>query len=625
MRLLNYIVSNVRFFLKRGYSFFDKFRIARCAERNFRKLDVPSWDYERGRAIKRQSNPITHLLSGDTQAIADAESILRGNFRILSKTISVAEMPDWHCDYFSGHVYKVRPYPSYDIPENCSVDIIAPWELSRFLFVPTLISAFLANGDEKYGRRFFELLDDWQKKNPYLHGINWMCALDIAIRAFNIALGLIHFGEIDPGASNRGRHLLWAHLVYLQKRDIYEVRRTVNNHLLVTLVLHYALLNLYKSPVLEKWRASAFELIENELAQQFHDDGGNYESAILYHQFVLESLFVAAGLICDLPQVGEAADFSAFPAIFKPTLVKASDFTASYAHAWHGVPQIGDSSDGRVFLYRSYFSWGPANCDYLAAWSGLLLGQQDPFGKVMSGGNLRIFAQSGMATYANPIYGVLCYVMPVAMRAAGHNHMDKTSFIFRVGEIPILVDTGTYCYTSNSVAREEHRSGRGHNVLLCNHADQADLDGKATFSAPQFGEMGISLEQGGGASVSESIFYLWHDGYRRFPGVGRVERRISCLADGIRIEDSLDGQGNVSIELIFNFHPSLSILLEGSLVCVISDQKPICTIACEVGWALSTEPGWFSTSYGYREANTRLVVSARCELPIRATTTFTIH
>ena len=625
MGLLDCIVSNVRFYSKRGSCLFDTLRIARLAQREFRIMDVPPWSRGRVQAIRRQSNPITRLLTGYKQAIPDAESILQGNFRIFSKTISVAETPDWHCDYFSGHVYEVRPYPSYDIPENCGVDIIVPWELSRFLFVPSLISAFLISGDEKYGRRFFELLDDWQQKNPYLHGINWMCALDIAIRAFNIALGLIYFGEIDPGASTRGQRLLWAHLHYLQTRDIYETRRTVNNHLLVTVVLHYALLHLYEGAVVEKWLASAFEIIKDELAQQFHDDGGNYESAILYHQFVLESLYVAAGLICDLPQSGEAADLSAFPTNFETTLAKASDFTASYVSAWQGVPQVGDSSDGRVFLYRDYFSWTPADYDYLAAWSGLLLGHRSPFEEMSTGISQRLFTESGMAVFVSPTYAALGFAMPVETRAAGHNHMDKASVIFRVGKIPVLVDAGTYCYTSDAIARDEHRSGRGHNVLLVNHADQAVLDGPATFSTPRFGALGVSHEQGKPLGDSEPVFRLWHDGYRRFPEIGRVERSICCLAHGLRIDDQLDGQGNVSLELVFNFHPSLSITLEGSRAHVISDKQPICTISCEAGWALATEPGWFSASYGSREANTRLIVSMRCDLPVKATTTFSIH
>jgi hypothetical protein len=91
------------------------------------------------------------------------------------------------------------------------------------------------------------------------------------------------------------------------------------------------------------------------------------------------------------------------------------------------------------------------------------------------------------------------------------------------------------------------------------------------------------------------------------------------------LDDRLDGQGSVSLELVFNFHPSLSITLERSRAHVISDNRSICTIYCEKGWALSTEQGWFSSSYGSREANTRLVVSSRCDLPVRVTTTFTIH
>ena len=614
MNLGSYIRHNWRHYSRKASAAIDVLSITCRSKTDYQRMLVPPLNEKKLSAIRSSSGLISQMLASNDNATEDAERILKGNYRILSRKIQTdGRFPDWHQDYLSGHRYVVQPYLRYVIRENTGADIIVPWELSRFLFVPSLISAYLATNDEKYAHHFFQLLENWEENNPYLYGINWMCGLDIAIRAFNIALGLIYFKGIFPSRHEKTARLIWAHLRYLQERDLYETKKTVNNHQLVAAVLHYGLLHFFDGTQAEEWRQGAYKIVNRELPIQFHDDGGNYESALLYHQFVLESLYATLGL------VGEDSD--AFPHSFHDILLNATLFSACYARAWQATPQIGDSSDGRITFHRQYFSWSPCDASYLTDWSRLVFRERSPFSADPGIPETRIFKKSGLGTFLNDRYGAVFCAMPVNMRAAGHNHMDKTSFVLRVGQMPVLIDTGTFCYTSDTTSRNTHRSGRGHNVLLVNKEDQASADGPEAFSAPQYGELGIALDP----SNTEPVIRLWHDGYLRVPGLGMVERRIRCLPDSLQILDQIEGQGNFLIELIFNIHPDLLISIEGNVARVLSENRIICSISSAKDWNVSIEQGQYSESYGSRRTNTRLAISARCNLPIEIPTHIAIH
>lgn len=614
MNFMGYIRHNWQHYSRRAREALDVWIIRHYSQANYQRMTVPSQSREKIDALRASYSLLSNVMALNDTAVGDADRIIGGHYRIFGREIQAdGGKPDWHRDYFSGHRYSLQPYLRYVINENTGADIIVPWELSRFLFVPTLVSAYRTTGDQKYARHFYDLIDNWVEQNPYLFGINWMCGLDIAIRAFNIALGFVYFDGVDPARQGGTARLLWAHLRYLQERDLYEPKQTVNNHQLVAALLHYGLLHLFDSEQAAQWRQDAQAIVVRELALQFNDDGGNYESALLYHQFVLEALYATIALVGD--DAGPAGE------VLQKTALEATRFSAAYIRSWQGVPQIGDSSDGRIVVHQGYFSSNPTEAKYLEDWSKLIFQKASPFLESQELPEVRIFKESGLATFRNQRYGAVFSAMPVNVRAAGHNHLDKTSFVLRIGNTPVLVDAGTFCYTSDTATRQMFRSGRAHNVVLIDNEDQASYDGPGAFSAPLFGDMGISLEQ----SDATTEVRLWHDGYRRMSGLGRLDRSIRCSPDSMLVSDRITGEGRALVEVIFNIHPDLTLSVEGNIVQVLSNNGIICSITVLAGWEVAIEQGGYSESYGARLSNSRVVISSRCTLPIEMPTLITIH
>lgn len=616
MKILGYISLNLRHYSEKLRQRVEEARIRLFSSQHYLQMPLPSWDNAQVTALTGSSSIFSQLLALNSTAEADAETLLAGKFRLFGRVFG-SEKIQWNKDYFSGHEYEHAVFSSYTIVENTGADIIVPWELSRLQFIPTLIQAYRMTGHREYPDRFIELLDDWEKANPYLFGINWVCGLDIAIRAMNIALGLLYFSDIDAAFKQRATRLLWAHLVFLQERDLYQPKRTVNNHQLVAALLHYGLLHLFDPDATKKWRQEAYQIINREMGRQFHPDGGNFESAILYHQFVLESAFASLALVAgDAPQQ-TLVDRTLIPETMADRLVKATRFTATYVHTWTGVPHIGDSSDGRILFHRGYFSWTPEDPAYIADWSRLLFGDSDPFNTDIGQSEAQLFAETGLGLYSTRRYGALFSAMPVAQNAAGHNHLDKASFILQIDGIPVLIDAGTCCYTSDTAKRYYYRQGKAHNVMLIAGHDQAELDQSAAFSSPRYHNVGIAMES---SAIGKCTFCMWHDGYRRLPGRGRVSRRVVCDGLGLVLNDAMDGQGEEKIELAFNLHPDISVTRHDDRLALEHQGRMLCTIRPDEGWTSSLEAGCFSNRYGHEQGCVRLVFSRTMTLPFETNT-----
>ena len=82
------------------------------------------------------------------------------------------------------------------------MELVFPWELSRFYFGINLAQKYFINEDRYYYEIFGNRLHDWIEKNPFLYGVNWLSTMDVAIRAVNWIVAINLFREnffLKPG------------------------------------------------------------------------------------------------------------------------------------------------------------------------------------------------------------------------------------------------------------------------------------------------------------------------------------------------------------------------------------------------------------------------------------------
>ena len=120
------------------------------------------------------------------ELIATADSILEHRFPILGITIDTGPEIDWRRDYLhkvsSGTAY-FRRVPYLDFSQVGDHKVV--WELNRHQHLVLLAQAFLLSGRRAYLDEVFRQLESWMDANPFLRGINWASALEVAFRGLS--------------------------------------------------------------------------------------------------------------------------------------------------------------------------------------------------------------------------------------------------------------------------------------------------------------------------------------------------------------------------------------------------------------------------------------------------------
>ena len=199
---------------------------------------APQPDVSFSCAIRKSGSPLKQLLleQVDQRAILDdANRICGGELKLFGLAPSLFKAGiNWHCDFYSGHTWPLKPFNRIYDPNDSGVDLNVPFALSRLQFVPCLIQAYESTRDDRFVRRLFAIVDSWIENNPFGFGVNWWSGLEVALRAVNLALAIAwFFDRLKDRERSVYLTMLWRHAVYLYRFDIVNDKvANKNNHFL---------------------------------------------------------------------------------------------------------------------------------------------------------------------------------------------------------------------------------------------------------------------------------------------------------------------------------------------------------------------------------------------------------
>jgi hypothetical protein len=122
-----------------------------------------------------------------------AEGMKKGNFLYFGQMrVSPSLPPDWHQNPFTGQRAPADLHWS-KIDDFGFGDIKVIWEMSRFGFAYSLVRAYWRTGNEEYPELFWQLVEDWRRKNQPNKGPNWKCGQEISLRLMAWIFGLYGF------------------------------------------------------------------------------------------------------------------------------------------------------------------------------------------------------------------------------------------------------------------------------------------------------------------------------------------------------------------------------------------------------------------------------------------------
>ncbi len=597
-------------------------------------LPLPSEEVDRALAELARAFPA----SADALTLR-ARAACEGRWEILGYgELPLGVAPDWQRDFRTGARWSEKRR-SRDLPvvRGDGSDVKIPWEISRLQQLPALGLAFRLTGERRFAELVVSQLVDWIEKNPVGRGVNWMCPMDVALRAISISWAFELCRRALPiPEETRARVFLslFRHARFVWGR-LEDGGVVVGNHCVADLVGVLWIATLY--PALrgaEGLREGAKARLVRQLRWQIRRDGGDYESSLSYHRLVMELIGLATQLLAQngRPSVSLQSDFARMAAL-----------TAAVTRPDGTVPQIGDNDGGRAFrlLPRA-----PNDQRYLPPWAALVTGDAqlaaaaplDPEALLLCGaGSIErhralavrgvapprrrgaLFPDSGLAVVREGEFQLVCAATPVGQDGAGgHGHNDKLSFDLFLGE-PLVVDPGSFVYTADPLARNRFRGTLAHATLALNGLEQNPLSGTDLFFLPERAHARTirfdETEHG----------FLWEAEQRGYaPLVHRRRLEVDLDRRALAIEDEVFGPslGEQHATLSFPLAPGVTARADGAVATLSRRGAPVARLSFEGEGegAFTVEVGQYSETYGQRTSCEIVRLSRRGRLPLRLRT-----
>lgn len=511
------------------------------------------------------------------EILDDARSAASWEFDLLGSGPKKLEAPlAWNVDFKTGAAWTNAFY-TWIIRGNRveGGDIKVPWELGRFQFLTWLGKGYWVSGSRVFVDAFRDSINGWIDANPLGHGIQWSNAMEVSIRACNWISGMAFMLDeptLDDTFWQRVLVALWNHAEFIENN--LEVTRRSGNHLIADYTGLVFLGALFRHTIEgERWFIEGMRGMERELLRQTNADGVDYEQSIAYHRFVAE-MALDVMLLCKHLR-------APFPNDVAKRIEKMCEFAMHYTRPDGSVPNIGDNDNGRLFRVRSPENF--LNHGALLSTAAVVFERTDfknaantfaeeslwltgtagweRFRALGSAAPLtsHAFPDSGWYVMRTPTLHCIVDAGELGKKGwGGHGHNDTLSFELWRGA-PIIVDSGTFCYTSDAAARNAYRSTAAHNTAMIDGKEIAEFAGSfkiiADDTRPEVSEWKNNSDN--------DILTAAHHAYARLedPVVHQRTFTVDKKNDAVTIRDEFICKKSHDVRLSFHFDPLLEVAL----------------------------------------------------------------
>jgi hypothetical protein len=484
---------------------------------------------------------------------------------------------DWHRDPLSGYAWPLDFYSEIKPQRGDGSDVRIVWELNRLGHLLTLARAYSLSVDERYSAEFFRQIEDWESRNPPGFGVNWSCAMEVALRAMNLLGAFAVFRRAPGFDSEKLAQLLRIfdqHGTFIHEHLEFSYIATSNHYLSNVAGLLWLGVMLPELAGAAEWRAFGLRELKREMSKQVLPDGADGESSTGYHRLVLE-LFAYSFLLCRSNAIEiEEDNWLRLQQMFR--------YLRGYLRPDGWAPLVGDSDSGQVFpiCRRRGNDHG-----YLLAIGAVLFDDsefKDP--KPPAPPELLwLLGEHGVRKYEsvkpdNP--SVTSQQFPDAgayllryddlyllLNASGaglngrgsHGHNDVLSIEISACGRAFIVDPGTYVYTANLRERHLFRSTAYHSTVQIDDVEQNKTEEATPFI---IGDEARPRLVDWHASDESDRVSAEHYGYKRLPQP--ITHRRTVIFNKYErfweIEDTFIGAGEHKLAFRFHFDSGLEVI-----------------------------------------------------------------
>jgi hypothetical protein len=483
---------------------------------------------------------------------------------------------DWHRDPLSKFHWPLDYHADLNLLRNDGSDARVLWELNRLSHFLTLARAYAVSKDEFFAAGFFNQFESWYSQNPYGMGVNWNCAMEVALRATNLlgAFQIFRHSELlDEQKLARLLAMFDQHGNFIRQHIEYSHIATSNHYLSDVVGLVWLGIMLPELESAADWRDFGLREMLREMDQQVLPDGSDFEASTGYHRFVLE-LFLYTFLVC-------LANNVRIEDRHWITLRRMVEFVRAYLRPDGRAPLIGDTDSGQVFpitkraaddhayvLAIGAVAFGDATLlipnqrvpeELLWMWGEDGVRELEALQNDAELPQSRAFSDAGIYILRDRDLYLLFNASHAGINGRGsHGHNDALGVEVSACDRAFIVDPGTYLYTGDLVERHRFRSTAYHSTVTIDQAEQNTIDQRSPFvigneakpkvvawetnDARDF----VSAEQYGYAHLPQSV----------------THRRTVVFQKSHRywlVEDEFHGTGEHRLDVRFHFDAGLNV------------------------------------------------------------------
>lgn len=486
-----------------------------------------------------------------------ANQALRHEFDLLGSGVIKLNPIDWHVDFKSGQRWEKKYYN--EIAFIKGADIKVPWELSRCQHLLWLGEAYLLTGEKKYAQEVIDEIKWWIEDNPLMYTVNWKCSMDVAFRAVNWLFSLNMIRSFDGFSDSFAQIVeksLWQHGFFISNNLEKSVPFS-NNHYTSDLAgLLYVGQLFVRTKRGKAWKSFAKKDLEREIRKQVLPSGVHYERSVSYHRMMTEMMSYPVYM---LERTGDS-----FSSEYMIRIEAMYSYVSNYTKPNGLSPLIADNDDGRFvpLLKRAFAEHSYLNNTGSVENKMITVGARPQF---CHGGYARkLYTDANVAIDRSDRYylfinggGFSGRPNPNQELINTHTHNDALSFELSVDGRDLIVDSGSYLYTSNKEKRDEFRSAAKHNTIVVDEEEQNGFAESFRLRRNSFYNP-LQLKE---------VYY--EGAYNTVRGKMNHKRLFCTHKDSIELKDVITKEGeNHSATFYFHIAPGLTPRIEGNNVVI---------------------------------------------------------
>jgi len=351
----------------------------------------------------------------------------------------------------------------------------------------------------------------------------------------------------------------------------------------------------FEGKTADKWLKKSQKLLEQQIQEQFLNDGGHYEKSPMYHCLMVENCLDLYNLAAN----NRGICATKLQALLKSQIEYSLHWLSDLQYHNGEMPLFNDAAHGIAPDYLQLSQYA----------SRLFL--YEPEASIVSGGRLIDLDATGYygLEVNSDKFIIDCGDISPSYQP-GHTHCDFLSYELVFDDQPVVVDSGVYEYAEGEM-REYVRSTKAHNTVSVDEDEQSEI-----WAAFRVARRATKLKANIKQSNNGAVFSGGYEGFYAVKGrakhfrkanisLNKINNAIMCLS----IEDEIHMSGHHQVESFIHLHPSIDCQDQGSGdIQLVQYGEPIANVMIEEDCKYTISRSYYCPEFGKKIENSVIVL-----------------